>query len=375
MTRDLESVPATWEAQYQAHAQNLIVGRLRVASLLLTTTLLAEQGVRLISGTVEPAGFVWGRGAIALLGLLLFGLTYVRVPSRIAFALSIVTALIVAGSAEVMIVVGGDYDTPGQIVLAVLVIGWGLIFPYSPVQIGIVGGFTVAVYVAPVIFGVQDAGGSEFPFNLFTIIGSSVVALTASTMTSRLRRREFFARRRVQREKKRADDLLDVVIPIGVALSAEQEFDQLLERIVVEATGFCNADGGTLYLRTEDERLEFVVVRNASLGIAMGGPGGQEITLPPLRLYDEATGEPNHHNVATYAALCGDPVNVADAYRAETFDFSGTRDFDARTGYRSTSFLTIPLKDSRDRVIGVLQLINAQDPETGQVIPFDANLQ
>ena len=42
----------------------------------------------------------------------------------------------------------------------------------------------------------------------------------------------------------------------------------------------------------------------------------------------------------------------------------------ATTGYRSTSFLTIPLEGDDGRVIGVLQLINAQDPETGAVVPF-----
>ena len=43
-------------------------------------------------------------------------------------------------------------------------------------------------------------------------------------------------------------------------------------------------------------------------------------------------------------------------------------------GYRTLSCLTIPLKNTYGRVLGVLQLINAQDPNTGQV-PFDPNLQ
>jgi GAF domain-containing protein len=49
--------------------------------------------------------------------------------------------------------------------------------------------------------------------------------------------------------------------------------------------------------------------------------------------------------------------------------------FDEKTDYRSISYLTIPLKNSQNEVLGVLQLINAQDPETRQVIPFDSNLQ
>ena len=181
--------------------------------------------------------------------------------------------------------------------------------------------------------------------------------------------------RQLDKEKKRADDLLNVVIPIGVALSAEQEFDRLLERIVLEAKSFCNADGGTLYLRTEEDHLRFVIMRNDSLNIALGGTTGKETSFPPLPLYDEITSEPNNRSVATHAALSGVSINIADAYEAERSDLSGIREFDQRTNYRTRSCLTIPLKSSLDQVVGVLQLINAQDPETDQVIPFDSNLQ
>jgi DNA-binding response OmpR family regulator len=181
--------------------------------------------------------------------------------------------------------------------------------------------------------------------------------------------------RQLDKEKKRADDLLNVVIPIGVALSAEQEFDRLLERIVLEAKSFCYADGGTLYLRTEDDHLKFVIMRNDSLNIALGGISGKGISFPPLPLYDETTGEPNNRSVATHAALSGVSINIADAYEAERPDLSGIREFDQGTNYRTRSCLTIPLKNRLDQVLGVLQLINAQDPETDQVIPFDSNLQ
>ena len=58
-------------------------------------------------------------------------------------------------------------------------------------------------------------------------------------------------------------------------------------------------------------------------------------------------------------------MNIADAYTEEGFDFSGTRNFDKRTGYRSTSFLTVPMKNHEGEIIGVLQLLNAIDPATG----------
>ena len=67
--------------------------------------------------------------------------------------------------------------------------------------------------------------------------------------------------------------------------------------------------------------------------------------------------------VAAYAALTGKTVNIPDAYTAEGFDFSGTRNFDKKTGYRSKSFLTVPMKNHENEIIGVLQLINAHGPE------------
>jgi GAF domain-containing protein len=142
----------------------------------------------------------------------------------------------------------------------------------------------------------------------------------------------------------------------------------------VEAKTFCHADAGSLYLRTEDEKLQFVIVRNDSQAIALGGTTGQPVTFPPLRLYDEH-GRANQQNVAAHTVHTGQAINIPDVYSAKEFDFSGPRQFDEQTGYRTQSMLTIPLKNSLGDVKGVLQLLNAQDPETGQIIPFDPNLQ
>ncbi|MDX2168345.1 MAG: GAF domain-containing protein [Deltaproteobacteria bacterium] len=176
----------------------------------------------------------------------------------------------------------------------------------------------------------------------------------------------------IARLEQRFEAVVNAVIPIGVALLGARDYHALLERILVEAKTLCRADGGTLYLRNEQDQLEFVILRNDSLGIELGGSGG-EITFPALPLFDPVSGEPNERNVATYAALHGLSVAVADAYDAEGFEFSGTLAFDRHTGYRSTSFLAVPLKNSAECVIGVLQFINALD-EDGTVVAFDAEL-
>jgi GAF domain-containing protein len=155
----------------------------------------------------------------------------------------------------------------------------------------------------------------------------------------------------------------------------EKRFEQLLERILLEAKALCNADGGTLYLYTADEHLQFVIMHNDSLHIALGGAHGEPIPFAPLPLYDPVTGVPNHHNVAVHAALTRKTINISDAYHAEGFDFSGTKAFDQKTGYRSQSFLTVPLQNESGELLGVLQLINARTPETDRVIAFSAGLQ
>jgi HD-GYP domain-containing protein (c-di-GMP phosphodiesterase class II) len=173
------------------------------------------------------------------------------------------------------------------------------------------------------------------------------------------------------REKVRRLQLLHKV---GIALSAERNKDRLFEMILLEAKALCNADGGTLYLR-DGEELRFAIMRTDSLGIALGGTTGESIRLPPIPLFDPKSGQPNLGNVATAAAVLKRPVNVPDAYDAQGFDFSGTRNFDQRNRYRSKSLLTIPMVDTEGYVIGVLQLLNATDPCTGELVAFTAELE
>ncbi|HKJ88614.1 MAG TPA: GAF domain-containing protein, partial [Gammaproteobacteria bacterium] len=179
-------------------------------------------------------------------------------------------------------------------------------------------------------------------------------------------------------EQRSVDDLLERLErlnSIGTALSAERDTTRLLEQILIGAKELTAADGGTLYLMNEaEEALEFRIVRNDTLGIAMGGTSGEAVSLDDVPLHDPE-GAPNHHNVAAYVALTGKTVNITDAYTAEGYDFSGTRAFDAQTGYRSQSFLTLPLVNHEGEVLGVLQLINARVEGTDIVVAFTAEDQ
>jgi HD-GYP domain-containing protein (c-di-GMP phosphodiesterase class II) len=161
---------------------------------------------------------------------------------------------------------------------------------------------------------------------------------------------------------------LSMLNEIGAALSSERDIDALLERILDAARDLANADGGTLY-RVDGDALVFEVLRNRSLGDRIGGKhGASPSDLPhlPLHLPD---GRPNTTMVAALAALNGNTISIEDAYADDAFDFTGTRRFDAQWGYRSRSFLTVPMKDHSGAVVAVLQLINAMDPD-GNVRAF-----
>ena len=158
---------------------------------------------------------------------------------------------------------------------------------------------------------------------------------------------------------------------IGIALSQEKDLARLLEIILIAAKKITNADGGTLYRRAAGkDTLTFEIIRTDSLGIAMGGTTGVKIPYPPIQLRDNR-GRDNNSMVVAYAVLKDRTVNIADAYQEKGFDFSGTKAFDRHMGYHSQSFLTVPMKNHEDEIIGVLQLINSKDRATGAIRTFD----
>ena len=169
---------------------------------------------------------------------------------------------------------------------------------------------------------------------------------------------------------------LEELNAIGIALSSERNINSLLETILLAAMRITHADAGTLYLLEPDKQeLTFEIMRTNSLGKALGGTTGKAIpaSLFPIQLYKD--GKPNHSMVVAHAVLSGASVNIPDAYKAEGFDFSGTKGFDKKNDYRSTSFLTVPMRNHENEIIGVVQLINAMDRATGAIVAFSRQEQ
>ena len=170
----------------------------------------------------------------------------------------------------------------------------------------------------------------------------------------------------VQSYAERLTGQISKLADIGRALSGVYDLSVLLEMIVNHARDFTNADAGTLYLK-EDDTLRFKIVQNDSLGIRMGGTSGEAIPFPPVELKET--------NVSAFVALKGISINIPDVYDTDLFDFTGPKKFDQSTGYRSKSMLVVPMRNHENDIIGVLQLLNAKNPKTGEVIAFSSDYE
>ena len=160
---------------------------------------------------------------------------------------------------------------------------------------------------------------------------------------------------------------LNRIVELGISFSAARDPEKLMEMILLGAKELTNADGGTLY-KIEGDALSFRIIRNDTLGMALGGTRNNDIKLHPVPLYDDE-GNENHHNVVSHSIWETKSILIDDAYDNSQFDFSGTKAFDEINKYHSQSFLTIPLMPRGADPIGALQLINCKDDD-GNVIVF-----
>ena len=170
-------------------------------------------------------------------------------------------------------------------------------------------------------------------------------------------------------------DNLQKLVDIGISLSKEKNIDILLEKILTEAREISNSDGGTLYTMIDnDTRLKFNIMQNASMNVYEGGSNGPISTEKyyPVKLYHPETNEPNLNNMSAICALQGRTILVEDTYSEKKYDLSGPKGFDKKYNYYSKCFLNVPLKDHKNHVIGVLQLLNPM--KNGELITYNNEL-
>ncbi|MBW2489058.1 MAG: HD domain-containing protein [Deltaproteobacteria bacterium] len=154
---------------------------------------------------------------------------------------------------------------------------------------------------------------------------------------------------------------LDTLTNLGIELSRVQDLDIVMEHILNEARRFVNADAGSIYIR-EKELLHFTYTQNNTLQQRLAD--GEKLIYSTFHI------PINKESIAGYVAATGKPLNLTDVYSIDSscpYHFS--KGFDKKTNYKTQSVLTIPLKNYHDDVIGILQIINAED-ESRNVIPF-----
>jgi len=150
-------------------------------------------------------------------------------------------------------------------------------------------------------------------------------------------------------------------------LSTERELNRLLNHIVSAARQLTGAEAGRLYVLDQTKRHLYPEI---SQNDAVPAP------LQAVSSISLFTGEQNNmENICAYSAFSGQLVNISDVYHYSGFDCTDLYEYDQRTGYRSQSLLTVPLRGYAKITIGILQLINYHDPDTQQISPFPNTLE
>ncbi len=150
---------------------------------------------------------------------------------------------------------------------------------------------------------------------------------------------------------------------VGRALVSEQNLDRLLDLILSKARELVKAEAGSIYLLSgEAERREllFAHTQNARVSLPF-----HRIVMPV-----------SHQTLAGFVALNGETLNIEDVYQipaAAPYRFNDS--FDRQAGYRTTSVLVVPMQDTEGQVLGILQLLNRLDEDSGEGRTFSAEDQ
>jgi response regulator RpfG family c-di-GMP phosphodiesterase len=148
---------------------------------------------------------------------------------------------------------------------------------------------------------------------------------------------------------------LDTLMTLGIELNRIHDLDILLERVLTRARQFVNADAGSIYIR-DGNRLDFTYSQNDTLQKRL--PVGEKL------IYATFSVPIDDSSIAGYAALTGKMLSIPDVYQlAPTKSYHFSKQFDEASGYVTRSMLTIPLMSSKKDVLGILQIINAQDQD------------
>lgn len=154
---------------------------------------------------------------------------------------------------------------------------------------------------------------------------------------------------------------LKQIIELDTELHKIHDLDILLERILYEARKVVNADAGSIYIK-EGDHLVIQYAQNDTIQKTL--PPGQKLIYKVFKV------KINPKTISGYVASTGKVVNISDVYQIPSnAPYSFDPSYDRISGYRTVSNLTVPIRTNLGEILGVLQMINAKDPE-GRVVPF-----
>ena len=154
---------------------------------------------------------------------------------------------------------------------------------------------------------------------------------------------------------------LESVTSLGIELNQINDLDLLLERILSKARKWVNADAGSIYIR-EGKKLNFVYTQNDTLQ--------SQLSEGEKQIYSTFTIPLDDKSIAGFVALTGQALNLSNVYSLPPdapYHFSS--EADDVSGYKTHTMLTVPLKTTEGYILGVLQIINAQD-DNNEVTAF-----
>lgn len=154
---------------------------------------------------------------------------------------------------------------------------------------------------------------------------------------------------------------LDKLTFLGVELNQIRDLDILMELVLEDARHFVNADAGSIYIKEEDT-LKFTYTQNETLQKRL--PSGEKL------IYSTFSLPINTESIAGYVATTGELLNLPDVYQIDaSAPYAFGKKFDEESGYKTQSVITVPLKTKRGDILGILQIINAQD-RNAHIVPF-----
>jgi HD-GYP domain-containing protein (c-di-GMP phosphodiesterase class II)/DNA-binding response OmpR family regulator len=204
-----------------------------------------------------------------------------------------------------------------------------------------------------------DAGASDW---IHAPADAAEVGRRLATLAElrRLRRRSAVEQSRFAAQLSESTLRLNGLIETCIAMTMTRDRSALLQQLLHEGRHLLNCDGGTMFMVTDQQTLRFELRTRSD-----------PLPSTQIPLYDPGTGLPNETYVSVYTTLHNQAVRIDDVYAETRFDLSGTRAFDEASNYRTTSMLTVPITPRGGAPIGVLQFMNAIDPITGAIVPFD----